>query len=556
MPTSLLRQDAPPCITAHQTRHPQPQACYGKIINPGRFGDPVTTESDQTIPSGTQTHRLSAEEGPQQLQTNTRRHRSTSPQGGRGQLQESPPPQECESHTNVGLLCSFYPCKLQKSAPTFLSLDDCFGLTDAIRTRYCIHLHGPHPNPCRKVVQTQQALEEYDDAGTSLQRTEPCETSAADNSTNHPQFNRRPIDTMPTRHFPSLHNSLPFLGIPPAEGAKWTLQLECLETLILQEGKDGSFVPPHPQGGTNWQTPILQMDQSQELQARQALFEAPQRHLLRTAGLHQEALSQPFCPLHPSWCNPTPAIPQIPTQTDRRSLRSQRRDKNSNDEQNLCGDRTTSSGRHLVCRDVFGFVQRSLSQSIPFSPLTWDRLTNFGINFFFSPYLFPQHFRRSLKNILDAIEVANESIPQSTRAQLTQGIFTPIEILVDEYDPDYRRFNIRLVVNGVTVSFGHLNPRTGVCTFPYAPITALTFNLGAFRRLATNAQLPLHQDLNTLLNWIDSTTLFDWFSDLKNNHQDEWNECLIGSDITGVEAEMHELVKMGGGNAGRRTEQE
>ena len=149
-------------------------------------------------------------------------------------------------------------------------------------------------------------------------------------------------------------------------------------------------------------------------------------------------------------------------------------------------------------------------------------------------------FKTSLRYILHKLERLTTSMENESPSE--QQHSNPLEILVDDYDPDYRRFNIRLVVNGVTVSFGHLNPRSGVCTFPYAPISALTFNIPRFRQLAKISKF--HPDLDILLRWIDSSYLFDSFTAFKKECRDEWDSTLTGNTKTSSDTEVHKLVEM------------
>lgn len=80
-----------------------------------------------------------------------------------------------------------------------------------------------------------------------------------------------------------------------------------------------------------------------------------------------------------------------------------------------------------------------------------------------------------------------------------------IELIIDEYDPIYRRYWIRLIINNVTVALGHI--RGPLCRLPFAPIITRVFNYNALQRLAK--EVPLHPDLSTLINWVSTSQLAD-----------------------------------------------
>jgi hypothetical protein len=191
---------------------------------------------------------------------------------------------------------------------------------------------------------------------------------------------------------------------------------------------------------------------------------------------------------------------------------------------------------------VYGFVQRSLTQTIP-PTLGYNKLVSFSRDFFFSPSRFSIDFTSALNNILNTIEQQTRDINSATSQAIAHGDFSAIEIVVDDYDPDYHRFNIRLVINGVTVSFGHLNPRTGAINLAYAKVVALTFDIPRFNELAK--EVPFHPDLVTLLRWVNTSTLHDWFVDFKNKFPEKWNAALsAGRTLTAQEAETNVLVDM------------
>lgn len=142
----------------------------------------------------------------------------------------------------------------------------------------------------------------------------------------------------------------------------------------------------------------------------------------------------------------------------------------------------------------------------------------------------PQLFL-DLHNIINAIENNNRII----HATLNN---TPIEILIDEYDPIYRRFNIRIRINNQTISIGHLRNATP-CLLPLAPVIACTFNFQHLRQ--QSSFLPLHSDLSTLISWINSTKLTDLLQDYINKHQQQYL-LLKSTPTSSNNIELQQLV--------------
>jgi hypothetical protein len=309
-----------------------------------------------------------------------------------------------------------------------------------------------------------------------------------------------------------------------------------MELFILREGEDGSPRTQNSQSSIERSTTLLQVDQGREQTSRKPLPEEAWSRLLEAAGLHQTALSKPFVAFDSPWSNSTSSISTLPAKTNSNPVRSQQQNEDPNNEQIIRGNGTPPQRCHLVCTTLFGFIQRSLTQDIPRTKVEAKSLFTFSNNFFFSPSFFPINFIQSLKNIIHKIK---ELSKQQT---ITTAELTPIEIIVEDYDPDYRRFNIRLVINGITVSFGHLNPHNGVCTFEYAKIVALTFNFNRFRQLGQIA--PFHQDLQTLIRWVDTSYLFDLFTNFKNKNQQQWTEALFDGTTTAQAADVHKLEQM------------
>lgn len=89
------------------------------------------------------------------------------------------------------------------------------------------------------------------------------------------------------------------------------------------------------------------------------------------------------------------------------------------------------------------------------------------------------------------------------RLNINENQNNDLEIIVEEYDPNYHRFGIKIMVNGVFYNIGFR--RAVACALPLAPVIAGNLELNHFAKY----QNLLHDDLVTLLLWINTSSLAD-----------------------------------------------
>lgn len=298
----------------------------------------------------------------------------------------------------------------------------------------------------------------------------------------------------------------PFLRIAGRIGREWGTIAQRLGTLRFPITQDPTLRVQNSQELPYWLTSLLQVGLLHERLATSTL-PSPQSDLQRSYGLHPRSLPPTDNVLYSLRRDPSSTSAQLSAERDCATLGPFGTSNDSSTQQSVHGNSPNSPRSSYSFENVFRFILRSSPEPRTVVP-SFDRFCVESLKLFSS---MSQQFHTDLRSITDALTSRAVTLGHSPT-------FTDpnIEILIEDYDLIYRRFNLRILINNTVVSIGHLTPHR--FNRPYAVVITNTIRYPMIRQLASRVQQ--HPDLQLLLSWITTSSLADQLDEfIKSNPQ-------------------------------------